>query len=62
MSDKQVYEKTSFKKKQNRLNRIRRARSFLGDEKDRFDKANQELKKSNVVYQERSGDCITDPE
>lgn len=53
MSDKQVYERLLSRKSRIGLNRIRRARSFLGDEKDRFDKANQELKKSTLFI--RSG-------
>ena len=53
MSDKQVYESLLSRKSRIGLNRIRRARSFLGDEKDRFDKANQELKKSTLFI--RSG-------
>lgn len=50
---KQVYERLLSRKSRIGLNRIRRARSFLGDEKDRFDKANQELKKSTLFI--RSG-------
>ena len=53
MSDKQVYERLLSRKSRIGLNRIRRARSFLGDEKDRFDKANQELKQSTLFI--RSG-------
>ena len=53
MSDKQVYERLLSRKSRIGLNRIRRARSFLGDEKDRFDRANQELKQSTLFI--RSG-------
>lgn len=45
MSDKQVYERLLSRNSGIGLTRIRRARSFLGDEKERFDRANEGLRK-----------------
>ena len=43
MSDKQVYERFLSNRSGIRMNRIRRAKRFLGDEQDRFQKANEAL-------------------
>lgn len=45
MSDKQVYERLLSRNSGIGLTRIRRARDFLGNEKERFDRANEALKK-----------------
>lgn len=45
MSDKQVYERLLSRNSGIGLTRIRRARDFLGDEKERFDRANEALRK-----------------
>lgn len=45
MSDKQVYERLLSRNSGIGLTRIRRARNFLGDEKERFDRANESLRK-----------------
>lgn len=49
MSDKQVYERLLSNQSGIQLNRIRRAVRFLGDEKERFEKANQELKEIDIL-------------
>lgn len=50
MKEKQVYERFVVSQSGIGLTRLRRAKKFLGDEKERFDKANQLLeKKDNVV-------------
>lgn len=48
MSDKQVYERMLSRESGIKLNRIRRGKSFLNDEKSRFDTANNELKKLDI--------------
>ncbi|MCR5755526.1 MAG: replicative DNA helicase [Acetatifactor sp.] len=50
MKDKQVYERFVASHSGIGLTRLRRAKQFLGDEKERFDRANEFLeKKDNVV-------------
>lgn len=49
MSDKQVYERLLSNQSGIHLNRIRRANTFLGDEKERFDKANEKLKGKYIL-------------
>ena len=53
MSDKQIYERLLSGISGIGLTRIRRAHSFLGDERERFNKANEELKESTLYI--RSG-------
>lgn len=53
MSDKQVYERMLSSISGIGLTRIRRARNFLGDEREKFDSANEKLKKTSVFI--RSG-------
>lgn len=53
MSEKQVYERLVSAISGIGLTRIRRARSFLGDEKERFERANNELKRASLFI--RSG-------
>lgn len=48
MQEKQVYERMLSRQSGIRLNRIRRGKSFLDDEKGRFDAANTILKKMDV--------------
>lgn len=49
MSEKQVYERLLSNQSGIRLNRIRRAIQFLGDEKERFDKANRTLEEMDIL-------------
>lgn len=50
MQEKQVYERFVVSKSGIGLTRLRRAKKFLGDEKERFDKANEVLeKRDNIV-------------
>lgn len=49
MSEKQVYERLLSNQSGIRLNRIRRAIQFLGDEKERFERANQTLGKMDIL-------------
>ena len=49
MSEKQVYERLLSNQSGIRLNRIRRAIQFLGDEKERFDKANRILEGMDIL-------------
>lgn len=50
MQEKQVYERFVVSQSGIGLTRLRRAKKFLGDEKERFDKANEVLeKKDNIV-------------
>ena len=49
MSEKQVYERLLSNQSGIRLNRIRRAIQFLGDEKERFESANQMLGKMDIL-------------
>ncbi len=50
MKEKQVYERFVVSQSGIGLTRLRRAKKFLGDEKERFDKANEVLeKKDNIV-------------
>lgn len=49
MSEKQVYERLLSNQSGIRLNRIRRAIQFLGDEKERFDKANRTLEGMDIL-------------
>lgn len=49
MSEKQVYERLLSNQSGIQLNRIRRAVRFLGDEKERFEKANQSLKEIDIL-------------
>lgn len=53
MSEKQVYERLVSAVSGIGLTRIRRAHSFLGDEKERFERANDELKQASLFI--RSG-------
>ncbi len=48
MRETQVYERMLSRQSKIKLNRIRRGRSFLGDERSRFDTANEELKKLDI--------------
>lgn len=48
MGEVQVYERMLSRQSGIKLNRIRRGKSFLGDEKSRFDTANMELKKLDI--------------
>lgn len=50
MQEKQVYERFVVSKSGIGMTRLRRAKKFLGDEKERFDKANEVLeKRDNIV-------------
>ena len=49
MSEKQVYERLLRNQSGIRLNRIRRAIQLLGDEKERFESANQTLGKMDIL-------------
>ena len=49
MSEKQVYERLLSNQSGIRLNRIRRAIQFLGNEKERFDKANRTLERMDIL-------------
>ena len=49
MSDKQVYERFLSNQSGIRLNRIRRAKRFLEDEQERFQKANDALGKMDIL-------------
>lgn len=49
MSDKQVYERFLSNQSGIGLNRIRRAKKFLGDEQERFQKANDTLGKMSIL-------------
>ena len=49
MSEKQVYERLLSNQSGIRLNRIRRAIQFLGDEKERFESANQMWGKMDIL-------------
>lgn len=49
MSDKQVYERFLSNQSGIRLNRIRRSKRFLGDERERFQKANDALGKMDIL-------------
>lgn len=53
MSDKQVYERLLSRISGIGLTRIRRARNFLGEEKEKFDSANERLRQASVFI--RSG-------
>lgn len=48
MREAQVYERMLSRQSGIKLNRIRRGKSFLNDEKERFDAANSELKKLDI--------------
>ena len=48
MSDKQIYERMLSRQSGIQLSRIRRGKSFLGDEEDRFTAANGDLKKLDI--------------
>lgn len=48
MREAQVYERMLSRQSGIKLNRIRRGKSFLNDEKSRFDAANTELKKLDI--------------
>ena len=49
MSEKQVYERLLSNQSGIGMTRIRRAMQFLGDEKERFERANKELEKLNIL-------------
>lgn len=49
MSNKQIYERAVSSQSAIGLRRIRRAKRFLGDEQEKFQKANEELKKLDVM-------------
>ena len=49
MSEKQVYERLLSNQSGIRLNRIRRAIQFLGDERERFERANKTLGKMDIL-------------
>lgn len=48
MSDRQIYERMLSRQSGIQLSRIRRGKSFLGDEEDRFTAANEELKRLDI--------------
>jgi len=59
MQNKQVYERFIVSESGIRLTRLRRAISFLGDEKERFDKANETLEKAeNIVITSSGGKTV----
>lgn len=49
MQDKQMYERFVVSESGISLTRLRRAKRFLGDEKERFDKANETLEKADDI-------------
>lgn len=49
MAEKQVYERFLSNQSGIGLTRIRRAKNFLGNEKEKFEKANEELGKLNIL-------------
>lgn len=49
MQDKQMYERFMVNESGLSLTRLKRATRFLGDEKERFDKANENLQKANNI-------------
>lgn len=49
MVESQIYERLVASESEIPLVRIRKANNFLGDEKEKFSKANEELKKLNIV-------------
>lgn len=49
MKEKQVYERFVVSQSSIGLTRLRRAKKFLGDEKERFDKANEVLEKKDSI-------------
>ena len=55
MQNKQVYERFIVSESGIGLTRLRRAINFLGDEKERFDKANETLEKSDNIVITSSG-------
>ena len=48
MTNKQMYERLVSRQSGIMINRIRQGKAFLGDEKERFQKANTELKRLDV--------------
>ena len=50
MQEKQMYERFVVAKSGIGLTRLRRAKRFLGDEQERFNKANEELEKRENIY------------
>jgi len=54
MSEKQVYQRMVSKKSKLSLTRVRRAKAFLGDEEEKFNAANEELSKLNIVISTNS--------
>ena len=50
MSNKQMYERFVVAKSGIGLTRLKRAKQFLGDEKERFERANAELEKQDGVF------------
>lgn len=61
MHDKQVYERFVVSESGIGLTRLRRAIRFLGDEKERFDKANEALEKAeNIVITSTGGKTVNE--
>ena len=61
MQNKQVYERFIVSESGIGLTRLRRAINFLGDEKERFDKANETLEKSeNIVITSSGSKTVND--
>lgn len=61
MRDKQVYERFVVSESGIGLTRLRRAIRFLGDEKERFDKANEVLEKAeNIVITSTGGKTVNE--
>lgn len=61
MHDKQVYERFVVSESGIGLTRLRRAIRFLGDEKERFDKANEVLEKAeNIVITSTGGKTVNE--
>ena len=61
MHDKQVYERFVVSESGIGLTRLRRAIMFLGDEKERFDKANEALEKAeNIVITSTGGKTVNE--
>ena len=61
MHDKQVYERFVVSESGIGLTRLRRAIRFLGDEKERFDKANEALEKAeNIVITSTDGKTVNE--
>lgn len=61
MQDKQVYERFVVNESGIGLTRLRKAKSFLGDEKERFDRANERLSRAdNIVITSAGAKSVGD--